>query len=319
MFVRVLGAIKNAFIRFCENDYFTRRGVSEPSGRLSHMWIGKIGLVLLVCAQAKGQLRVIAIGAHPDDCDIKFAGTAVKFAKAGQAVKFLSVTNGDAGHQTQRGTALAKRRYAETQESARRLGIGEYEVLNNHDGELLPSLEVRKQIIRAIRQWKADVVIAPRPNDYHPDHRYTGVLVQDAAYMVVVPNVVPEVPALRKNPVFLYYEDGFQKPAPFRPDVVVAIDDAWDAKIDALDAHVSQVYEWLPWVDDRLAEVPKDAIMRKKWLSETRRPRITDAVRAALAKRYGAQAEGIRHAESFELCEYGRRPDLAVLQDMFPK
>jgi len=283
------------------------------------MSIGKLALLLLICTQANGQLRIIAIGAHPDDCDIKFAGTAAKLAKAGNAVKFLSVTNGDAGHQTQRGTELAKRRYAETQLSAKRLGIAEYQVLNNHDGELLPSLEVRKQIIRAIRLWKADIVIAPRPNDYHPDHRYTGVLVQDAAYMVVVPNVVPDVPALRKNPIFLYYEDGFQKPAPFRPDVVVAIDDVWDKKIDALDAHVSQVYEWLPWVDDRLAQVPQDAAARKKWLSETRGQRISEPVKAALAKRYGAQAEGVRHAESFELCEYGRRPEIAALQDMFPK
>src|SRR5579864_3925221 len=173
--------------------------------------------LLLLCSMIarvpmNAQLRIIAVGAHPDDCDGKFAGTAAKFVKAGHAVKFLAVTNGDAGHQTERGAALAKRRFAETQESARRLGIGEYQVLDNHDGKLLPTLEVREQIIRAIRQWKADIVVAPRPNDYHPDHRYTGVLVQDAAYMVMVPNVVPSVPPLRKNPIFLYFEDGFQKP-----------------------------------------------------------------------------------------------------------
>src|ERR1017187_5981978 len=124
-----------------------------------------------------GKIHVIAFGAHPDDCDIRFAGTAALFAELGHAVKFVSVTNGDAGHQTMRGAALAQRRAAEARESARRLGI-EYEVLNNHDGELLPTLEVRKQIIREIRQWKADIVLAPRPNDYHPDHRYTGVLAQ---------------------------------------------------------------------------------------------------------------------------------------------
>ena len=170
------------------------------------------------------------------------------------------------------GGALAKRRRAEAKESARRLGI-EYEVLDNHDGELLPTLEVRKQIIRRIREWNADIVIAPRPNDYHPDHRYTGVLVQDAAYMVVVPNVCPDVPPLRKNPVFLYYEDGFQKPNPFRPDVAVAIDDVFDKKIDALDAHVSQFYEWLPWVDGDLDKVPADPEARKRWLADRRRRR----------------------------------------------
>src|ERR1051326_5585741 len=187
------------------------------------------GLILMLSAVAtllaQGEkIRVIAIGAHPDDCDIRASGTAALLSQMGHAVKFVSVTNGDAGHQTLRGAELAKRRAAEARESARRLGI-EYEVLNNHDGRLLPTLEVRDQIIRQIRQWRADVVLAPRPNDYHPDHRYTGVLVQDAAYMVVVPSLVPEAPALRKNPVFLYYEDRFQRPNPFRPDVVVDLDD----------------------------------------------------------------------------------------------
>src|SRR5678810_518287 len=208
-------------------------------------------------AAQDGKIRVIAFGAHPDDCDIRAAGTAVKFAALGHHVKFVAVTNGDAGHQSQGGGMLAKRRRAEAMESARRLGIT-YEVLDNHDGELLPTLKVREQIIRQIRQWKADIVLAPRPNDYHPDHRYTGVLVQDAAYMVVVPNVCPDTPPLRKNPVFLYYEDHFQKPSPFRPDVAISIDDVFALKIAALDAHVSQVYEWLPWVDGQLESVPKD-------------------------------------------------------------
>jgi LmbE family N-acetylglucosaminyl deacetylase len=265
------------------------------------------------------KLRIIAIGAHPDDCDGKFAGTAAKFAKAGHLVKFLSVTNGDAGHQSDRGTTLAKRRFAETQESARRLGIAEYEVLNNHDGQLLPSLAVREQIIRAIRQWNADIVLSPRTNDYHPDHRYTGVLVQDAAYMVVVPNVVPDVKPLRKNPIFMYYEDNFQEPTPFRPDVAVAIDDVWDLKIAALDAQVSQMYEWLPWVDGRLAEVPAEAAARKSWLSKTRTRRISEAVRAVLEKRYGTGARQIQHAEAFKLCEYGRQPSIEELLQMFPK
>jgi LmbE family N-acetylglucosaminyl deacetylase len=270
--------------------------------------------------QLPTKLRIIAIGAHPDDCDGKFAGTAAKFAKAGHAVKFLSVTNGDAGHQEIGGGPLARRRYAEVQESARRIGIAEYEVLDNHDGELTPTLEVRTQIIRAIRLWKADIVVAPRPNDYHPDHRYTGVLVQDAAYMVVVPNVVPEVPALRHNPIFMYYEDNFQKPAPFRPDVAVSIDDVWNLKIDALDAQVSQFYEWLPWVDGRLEEVPHDPVARKKWLSDVYRAgHVAPAVREALERRYGAQAAQIQHAESFELCEYGRRPTREELEALFPK
>ena len=202
---------------------------------------------LAACMAQDSKLRIIALGAHPDDCDFRFGGTAIKLAKAGHAVKFVSITNGNAGHHEMGGGMLAIRRFKETQEAARRFGIAEYQVLDNNDGELLPSVEVRKQVIRAIREWQADIVMGPRPNDYHPDHRYTGVLMQDAAYMVQVPNLVSEVPALGKNPIFIYYQDGFQKPAPFRPDVVVMLDDVWEQKVHALDAHTSQMYEWLPW------------------------------------------------------------------------
>ena len=276
--------------------------------------------VLVMPLAAQQPLRIIAIGAHPDDCDIKFAGTASKMVRAGHKIKFLSVTNGDAGHQSEGGGMLAMRRYKETQESARRLGIEEYEVLDNHDGELTPTVEARKQVIRSIRRWNADIVIAPRPNDYHPDHRYAGVLVQDAAYMVVVPNVTPDTPPLKKNPIFLYYQDGFQKPSPFRPDVVVNIDDVWEKKVNALDAHVSQFYEWLPWVDGRLDSVPRDVVARKKWLSEQRTARHSPAVRKALEEQYGAgAADRIKHVETFELCEYGRQPSLSELRALFPK
>ena len=265
-----------------------------------------------------GKLHIIAFGAHPDDCDLNASGAAALFAQMGHAVKFVSVTNGDAGHQTMRGAALAQRRLAEAKESARRLGI-QYEVLNNHDGELLPTLEVRKEIIRQIRRWNADVVLAPRPNDYHPDHRYTGVLVQDAAYMVVVPDIVPDTPPLRKNPVFLYYEDHFQRPNPFRPDIAVDIDSVIDKKVDALDSHVSQFYEWLPWVDGKLSEVPKDPAARKAWLKRTRSRQITPAVRASLVKWYGPQkGSAAKYYEAFEICEYGAQPDEARIRELFP-
>jgi len=268
---------------------------------------------------AQGEkVRIIAFGAHPDDCDIRAAGTAALWAKMGDAVKFVSVTNGDAGHQTMRGTELAKRRLAEAKESARRLGI-EYDVLDNHDGKLLPTLDVREEIIREIRNWKADVVLSPRPNDYHPDHRYTGVLVQDAAYMVVVPDLLPDTPALRKNPVFLYYEDRFQRPNPFSPDIAVDIDDVIDQKVSALDAHVSQFYEWLPWVDGKLAQVPKDHTERKAWLKRTWIPKISPPVRASLVKWYGPQkGNAAKYYEAFEICEYGAQPDEARIRQLFP-
>jgi len=277
-----------------------------------------IPFVAPASADAQTPLRIMAIGAHPDDCDIRAAGVAAKWAALGHKVRFVAVTNGDAGHMSEGGGQLAMRRRKEAEESARRLGI-EYVVLDNHDGELLPDLRVREQLIRQIRQWQADLVLAPRPNDYHPDHRYTGVLVQDAAFMVTVPNVTPDTPALRKNPVFMYFEDGFQKPAPFRPDVAIPIDDVLDKKIDALDAHVSQMYEWLPWHDGTLDQVPKDPAARKAWLKNSRSREISPAIREAVTRWYGADvAKNATAVESFEVCEYGARPDEAMLRKLFP-
>ena len=279
-----------------------------------------VGLFALVTeGQEKGILHIIAIGAHPDDCDVVAGGVGAKWSSMGHKVRFVSVTNGDAGHQSEGGGALASRRRAEAREAGRRIGV-EYVVLDNHDGELMPTLEIRHQVIRQMREWKADLVIGPRPNDYHPDHRYTGVLVQDAAYMVTVPNVCPDTPALRRNPVFMYFQDGFQKPNPFQPDVAVAIDDVIGKKLDMMDAHVSQFYEWLPWHAGMLDKVPKDPGERKKllaamWTEDAPNP----AVRQALAKWYGAEAaKTVKRAEAFEVCEYGTQPTESDLRRLFP-
>lgn len=277
-----------------------------------------IFLVSSAVATAQNTPRIIVIGAHPDDCDMDAGGTAALFASMGYAVKFVSVTNGDAGHQSEGGGALAKRRIAEAQEAGKRFGVT-YDVLDNHDGELLPTLAIRLQIIRKIREWNADVVIAPRPNDYHPDHRYTGVLVQDAAYMVAVPNVAPDTAPLKKNPVFLYSQDFFQRPNAFRPDVAVDITSVYDQKIHALSAHESQVYEWLPWIGGYLNEVPKNPADRKKWLAARSVVPITPEVRKSLEQWYGKEkASGVKNAEAFEICEYGTQPKEEDIRRLFP-
>ncbi|HLO82089.1 MAG TPA: PIG-L family deacetylase [Chitinophagaceae bacterium] len=274
--------------------------------------------VLFFVQSGMGQMRIVMIGAHPDDCDGDGGGTAILLASMGHAVKFVSVTNGDAGHQTQGGGALAKRRMAEAKEAGKRFGVT-YDVLDNHDGELLPSLDVRLQIIRKIREWKADVVIAPRPNDYHPDHRYTGVLVQDAAYMVAVPNVAPDVAPLAKNPVFLYFEDRFQRPNPFRPDITIDISSVIDKKVHALAAHESQYFEWLPWIGGYYDDVPKDHSQREPWLLKRQAREITPALKTSLEQWYGAdRAAKVKYVEAFEICEYGKQPSQEEIRKIFP-
>ncbi|MDI1322016.1 MAG: PIG-L family deacetylase [Algoriphagus sp.] len=263
-------------------------------------------------------LKIMMIGAHPDDCDIKSGGTAALFSAMGHQVKFLSVTNGDAGHMEEGGGMLAKRRYDETQEVAKRLGIT-YDVLDNHDGELLPTLEIRMEVIRKIREWDADVVISHRSNDYHPDHRYTGILVQDAAFMVGVPNIAADTPPLRKNPVFLYYQDNFQKPNPFEPDIAIDITSVIDKKIDGLDAHVSQFYEWLPWISNDPDVIPEGKEERKAWLKSKRAMAPNPTVVKALEEWYGKEKAGqVRYAEAFEICEYGTQPDKEEIKRLFP-
>ena len=275
-------------------------------------------VLISVFSAGQNKINVVVIGAHPDDCDIDAGGTAIQFAKAGHNVLFVSVTNGDAGHHEKGGGALAKIRTAEAQEAGKRFGV-KYVVLDNHDGELMPTLEIRLDIIRLIRKWNADVVIGPRPNDYHPDHRNTAILIQDAAYMVIVPNIAPDTPPLKRNPVFLYTEDRFQKPTPFQPESTVDITDVLDQKIYAMAAHESQFFEWLPWTSGKLDEVPKTEEARLNWLKNWRKPRLKDNVKQSLIKWYGAdKANSIKYAESFEICEYGRKPSDEEIRKLFP-
>jgi len=271
------------------------------------------------------KLNIIAIGAHPDDCDSKFGGTAALFAKMGHNVKFLALTSGDAGHQSEGGGALGNRRREEARNAGKALGITEYQTLDNHDGELLPSLQVRHDVIRAIRKWDADIVLGLRPNDYHPDHRNAGKVVIDASYMVIVPNVCPDTPPLNKNPLFLFMQDRFQRPYKHQPDIVVAIDETIELKIDGLHAHTSQMYEWLPWTnggDASVAKIPNSNIERREWLAERTKRRssiISPEKMNSLEKWYGKDiAKSIKYVESFEVAEYGMQPTDKDLRELFP-
>ena len=258
-------------------------------------------------------MRFLSIGAHPDDCEILFGGTAAKLSSAGHAVKFLAVTDGSAGHHQHQGAELARIRAAEAAEAARRLGITASEILPNQDGELLPTLAVRQQIVQQIREWRADVVLTHRPFDYHPDHRYTSQLVADSAYLVQVPSVCPDAPPLSRNPIYLYFEDTFTSPLPFRPDAVVPIDDVWQTKICGMDAHRSQFYEWLPWIDGEQDQVPAGTDERRAWLERKWTRAISDTVRAKL------NDPSVVHAEAFEVCEYGSHPSPEQLAQLFPR
>ena len=284
-----------------------------------------VAAVVVVGAEDDGKLRIIVFGAHPDDCEQKAGGVAAMWAAQGHHVKFVSTTNGDIGHAEMAGGELAKRRTAEVKKAAKILGVDESEVLDIHDGELMPTLENRRTIVRLIREWKADIVMSHRPNDYHPDHRYTGILVQDAAFMVTVKFFCTDVPQLPTNPVFLYLSDNFQKPNPFEPDIVVAIDEVFDKKFEAVWSFESQIESlWATGNFEKVVPVPKEPAAREQRRQRVRNrlgsrdERVADKYREKLIELYGGEkGRKVRYAEAFEVCEYGRRPSADELKKLF--
>ena len=264
------------------------------------------------------KLHIIIIGAHPDDPD-EIGGTAYKWAQAGHDVLMVSLTNGDAGHQTMDSETLAKVRREEARRAGEVIGV-RYITLDSHDGQLMPTYENRLQVIRLIREQKADIVIFPRPYDYHPDHRYTGQLVLDAAYMVTVPKILPEVPFLEKNPVFLYTSDDFIHPEPFKADVCVNIDDVIEKKIDMYHQHTSQMYEWLPFNRGELDQVPATEKERRIWLGKIWESRSNaEPFREKLIEHYGKEVGSkIKFCEAFQDSGYGTRLTEENIKYYFP-
>ena len=270
------------------------------------------------------RLRVMVIGAHPDDADMCAGGTVLKFQASGALVKLVSFLNGDKGHMSMNAVALAARRYAETQRVKEILGVSDYQVFSEHgDGELVPSIEMRKQMTRIIREFDPHVIFTHRTCDYHADHRAVGVLVQDAAYLLGVPLWCPETPIPQNKPVLFYMSDAFKTPAELRPDIVVEIDAEIDRLLEALCAHASQFFEWLRFDRRIIEEVPdtlegRKAFIGKYWLND-RKALDANRFRAQLTSRYGEQhGDQVRFAEAFELSEYGYLPSSEELTNLFP-
>jgi len=265
------------------------------------------------------RLNILVIGAHPDDPDYKVGATAYKWIQQGHNVVLVSVTNGNAGHHELTATQLERARRGEASMAGEVIGA-EYIILDIDDGKLMPTFENRLKIIRLIREHKADIVITHRPWDYHPDHRYTGQLVLDAAYMVTVPTIVPHIPHLERNPMFLYMSDGFTQPSAFEPDVCVDIDDTIEKKMDMLHEHTSQFYEWLPFNRGVLDQVPEGDRERREWMgAEWRTHSTADPYRDKLIELYGRQrGRRINYAECFQDSEYGVRLTKDNLNYYFP-
>lgn len=267
------------------------------------------------------KLRILFIGAHPDDCEMKAGGTTALYRALGHHVKFVSVTDGRSGHQTHLPGPLVAIRKAEADAVAELMGI-DYQILGNHDGHLQPTLEARFELIALIRRYQPDLVVTHRPNDYHPDHRYTSQLVCDAAYMVIVPHIVPEVPALRVNPVMAYFSDHFQRPYPFEPMVAIDIEPVFEQVIDQLNCHKSQFHEWLPYTMCQENQVPKAAAALREYVKQFYigwASPLADRHRQLVMQTYGPErGRKIRYIEAFEPCEYGSPLTSENVKSLFP-
>ena len=270
-------------------------------------------------------MKILAIGAHQDDNEFRVGGMTAKWVKAGHEVRFLSLCNGSGGHHIMTPSETSERRHKESMRVAEYLGIT-YDIWDIDDCTLMPDLATRERLIRYIRAFSPDLIIAHRPNDYHADHRAAGQLVQDASYILTVPHTCPDAPAMRKMPVIMYNEDSFKNPD-FVGSYVFDVSDEIETKLHIAHLNESQVYEWLPytWEED----VPEGESERLAWLrgmditEDTSDEEIMAATRGwavrfaktaarfrgELIERYGEErGKKVRYAEAFELCEYGEMP-----------
>ncbi|MBQ2718820.1 MAG: PIG-L family deacetylase [Clostridia bacterium] len=271
-------------------------------------------------------MKILMIGAHQDDMEFQGSGTAMHFCRLGHEVRVLSMANGCGGHHILSPEETSRVRREESRRVGEILGI-RYDVCDDVDDcTIVADIPSRRRLTRYIREYSPDLIITHRPNDYHTDHRNTGLLVQDVAYLLTVPHECPDVPAMRFMPVIMYFEDTFRYP-PFEADVVVDTDEFLEKKLEVADANASQVYEWLPYTYGQ--EVPPESD-REGRLAFLRGPSVdgmTDGEilaadensgyvllyaktasrhRQKLIERYGEErGRRVRTAEAFMVCEYG--------------
>jgi LmbE family N-acetylglucosaminyl deacetylase len=265
--------------------------------------------------------RLLILGAHPDDAEIHGGGLAAQYRQNGYPVRMISVTDGSSGHHQRPPAELIGLRRSEAANAGAVIDA-EYHTWDFPDGKLQPTLEVRARIIREIRQFQPDLVLTHRTCDYHPDHRAVGQCVQDASYMVTVPHVVPEVTALRSDPVVAFLPDLFTRPTPIRPDVVIDITPQIETIAQMMACHRSQVFEWLAYHQGILDSIPEQEqdkmIWVREWIERFIGPR-TERFRDFLINRHSIESAKVpSFIEVYEISEYARQPDIESLNRLFP-
>jgi LmbE family N-acetylglucosaminyl deacetylase len=230
----------------------------------------------------------------------------------GHKVVMVSMTNGDAGHHELSRAALAKRRAREAKAAAKLLRC-DYVIMPIADGKLEPTVANREKLIALMRKYDPDVVITHPLQDYHPDHRYTTMLVMDTAYLLQVPSIVPDVKALNKETAFFF---SVNKPEPGGINIPVPIDSVWERKLRVWHCHASQMYEWLPWIEKRLAEIPDGEAECLEYLHRWRGKGAGNVTRA-FKHELGKTGNAATYCEALTLAPVGRRLSVEQCREIF--
>jgi LmbE family N-acetylglucosaminyl deacetylase len=257
-------------------------------------------------------MNIIVIVAHPDEGEIYTGGTSCLFSRLGHRVKFLSLTNGDAGHYAMAPDVLAAKRYQEAMNAKEILGLADYEILAHHDQYLENTAALREEVVDRIRQWEADLVFSYYPIDGgHKDNMCAGRIVRDAA---------PSL-AMLPMPVCLYIRDYFTTDFSHIPEIAVPVDSVWETKLRACACHESQVCDAIPYELGILDDVRADPDLQHQVIYDNTYAftHKTPSIELALQKWVGAtRTEAVTYVEAFEIAEFGRQiTDEEVLR-VFP-
>jgi N-acetylglucosamine malate deacetylase 1 len=184
------------------------------------------------------KLDILAFGAHPDDVELACSGLIIKEVNKGTKVGVIDLTEGELGT---RGTV--ETRYQEANEAATILGLSIRENLNLGDGFFSNTKEAQLEVIKMLRKYRPEVVIANALHDRHPDHGKGADLLRDACFYSGLAKIESHLAgekqeAWRPKALYFYIQDRY-----IEPDFVVDITQQWEQKLAAIKAYKTQFYQ----------------------------------------------------------------------------
>jgi|SRR5690554_1173159 len=184
------------------------------------------------------KVDILAIGAHPDDVELAAGGTVIKSIQQGKKVAIVDLTQGELGS---RGTI--ETRYDEATAAAKIMGVEYRENLKLEDGFFEDTKESLLLLIKAIRKYQPDVVLANAPSDRHPDHGRGSDFISRACFLAGLLKIETEIDGVqqkhwRPRVVYFYIQDRYLK-----PDFIVDVSAQRDIKFDAVLAYKTQFYQ----------------------------------------------------------------------------